>query len=246
MHNDYNLYQLIIKKNKSELSIINKDIKILRNELFLSNTKISNKKEIDIGIENIRIKISKLISKRDLVSAEFEIYKESLINQHLKEKYDLAERLSENKIRLNSINTNFDSVKSTVSGSIYIENNIHEDSFVRKGQSIAFINSIEKPSLFEFLIESDKLPLLSIGQKVNVKFDAFNYFKHGYVESTIISISPILNNLSSENVQNKVKVVSKLDDSNFSLTAGMEGEAEVVIGKRRAIDTIIAPMLQTM
>ena len=100
-------------------------------------------------------------------------------------------------------------------------------------------------SNFEGYIANKDVSNIKVGDKVQLKLEAYSYSDYGSVEGEIIYISP--STISNESSQSLYKVWVQIDEVNchneIELVSGMTGNVEVKVGTRTVMDYFLEPIL---
>jgi membrane fusion protein len=116
---------------------------------------------------------------------------------------------------------------------------------VREGDVISEIACGGERLQAEFLVPQAGMPLIQTGQPVKLRYDAFPYQRHGVRFGTVRWVGPV--GVTAHDSGFRV-LVDLADDSirvrghSQALQAGMEGQADVVIGRRSLLSFAVEPI----
>ena len=145
---------------------------------------------------------------------------------------------------------------------------------VSPGQPVMTIVPLGTPIEIEALIQNKDIGFVEVGQKAVVKVESFPFTRYGTVEGTVIKVSrdavddreasALSDPKSSAKPQSSVSDIAKnqnlvfpatialnktaitVDGKNIPLSPGMAVTAEVLTGKRRALDYILSPLREVV
>lgn len=88
---------------------------------------------------------------------------------------------------------------------------------------------------------------IELGDKVNIKLDAYSYGDYGMVEGEVIQINRVaeLNAQEDYCFASEIKI-NKYDNKKINLMNGMTCTVDVNIGQRRIIDYILEPVVEAL
>ena len=145
---------------------------------------------------------------------------------------------------------------------------------VSPGQPLMTIVPLGAPIEIEALIQNKDIGFVEVGQKAVVKVESFPFTRYGTVEGTVVKVSrdavddreasALSDPKSSAKPQSSVSDIAKnqnlvfpatialnktaitVDGKDIPLSPGMAVTAEVLTGKRRALDYILSPLREVV
>lgn len=141
-------------------------------------------------------------------------------------------------------------VKSPVNGTInrLLINTV--GGVVQPGMDIVEIVPIEDTLLVEAKIRPADIAFLRPGQKVIVKFSAYDFAIYGSLEGTLthISADTIIDEIDKQNYYLiRVKTEQNFlgeDDGKLQIIVGMTADIDIITGKKTVLDYILKPLLR--
>lgn len=165
---------------------------------------------------------------------------------------ELQGRLQENETLMRSAQSRLQQyfLYAPVSGVVSSLSIKNPGEVIQPGQTLMEMRSGDDPLVLEALITSREAGFVKVGMPVKVKFDAYPYQKFGVIPGKVIFTSPDseTNPQSGATVYRiKVKlerhhIVSEKEKVEFQ--AGQTATAEIIIRRRRIIDTVLEPIRQ--
>jgi multidrug efflux pump subunit AcrA (membrane-fusion protein) len=117
---------------------------------------------------------------------------------------------------------------------------------VREGEMISEIACAGEQLQAEFRVAQAGLPLIRTGQSVKLRYDAFPYQRYGVRFGTVRWVGP--SGVGARDSGGFRVLVDLADDSirvrglSRALQAGMEGQADVVVGRRSLVSFAVEPI----
>lgn len=141
-------------------------------------------------------------------------------------------------------NKEFYTVRTEKAGNVENLQVVSEGEVISQGDLIACI--VDKDDLiFECYVPDSEITNIETGQTVNVKVNAYPYNDYGIFEGKVTKISDIA---VQNEVYGNVYVVDVVPDNsgNLPLSIGMQGTAELVIGKRSVLEYFLEPVQEAL
>lgn len=127
-------------------------------------------------------------------------------------------------------------------------------SIVREAEPLVTLVPLNAPLEVEAQLDARNIGNVSVGDKVQIKLDAYNFMEHGMVEGAVITISedafsakdgrPVEN--PYYRVRVRIESTEKLYDmpKTFRLIPGMPLTAEIKVGDRSVLSYFLRPLLR--
>lgn len=215
-----------------------------------------NPSDADIAIANKTIAKEQAIGQANLASLNGE--KEALIQQRL----EIEKQLKEDKSELEQIKLEIDKtiIKAPTEGIVFQLNLRNSDQTVTTGEKIAQIVPSQTSLAIETLVATEDISKVKIGQPAQIKISACPYPDYGTLKGKVSNISPdiiapennlsqspIVSNLSSQNINNSFYVVTVYPDSlllnnnnqKCFIQLGMEGKADLISEKETVLKFVL-------
>lgn len=123
-------------------------------------------------------------------------------------------------------------------------------SVARAAEPIITLVPTDVPTLAEVIIDPSNISGVTIGKRVKIKLDAFPFQRFGYVEGTVVAVSP--DAVPSKAQSGKTSYLARIEFDRNSNTAdlmskiipGMTLVAEVITDQRTILEYIFDPLLK--
>lgn len=141
---------------------------------------------------------------------------------------------------------NFLKIRSPISGVITYVSSTQPGEKVKSEVPLVSIAPADAEKIVSLNIPDKDRGLLKTGQAVRLKFNAFPYYRYGFVNGTLEYVSPDVMPSKDGKSFYKGRVGLKqdyltADDQKVYLRYGMTASAEIVVQKRRLIDLALDP-----
>lgn len=238
--------------------------------LKIQDTLSLQEREVD-GQENSLIAARELVKAAELQILQYkESRKALLISEINKKESEVSAYLGESEKYKKALE--YKELRAPTNG--YVQNLAVTTigGVVSPSQTLATIVPNERVLLVDAVLSNDDIGFIRIGQQADIKVDAFPFQKYGVLQGKVIWISPdaeergkgTLDPTVTQSSPNDAAVIPvktglvykvrlQINDKQpllnnsigaFQLAAGMTVQANIVTGKRRAIDFFIAPITQ--
>lgn len=119
---------------------------------------------------------------------------------------------------------------------------------IQPGQDLIEIVPIEDTLLIEAKVQPEDIGFLQPGLSAIVKLSAYDFSIYGGLQGTVEQISADTTEDHAGNVYYLVKVrtsqtLAKKDGSTFSIIPGMAASVDIITGKKRILDYMLAPVI---
>ncbi|MCY9855126.1 HlyD family secretion protein [Vibrio mediterranei] len=246
------------KKTKQEILIL-KEKQLNKNKGLAKVGYISDnnldiiKEEYLSALESFN-RLEREISNMNLEITALEHERKSLPEQSILREAEVQRKISEIKTSIMEIDNQFEFVEKAPESGIVAT--IHPVIGSRVSENTPLLSIIPKnsPLEIELLLPTSAAGFVSIGDKVNIRYDAFPYQKFGVKTGYISNIDKILI-LPSEKVlpinvdEAMYRAKAKLDEQlinaygmKFPLKVGMTAEADIILEKRTLLEWLLDPI----
>ncbi|MBF4285554.1 HlyD family secretion protein, partial [Vibrio anguillarum] len=197
--------------------------------------------------------------KRELAQTRFEIslleskYLE-LPERKIINEANLKRKISELKSQITDLKNQFEFIEKAPESGVITAIQPIEGSKVDVNTPLLSILPIDSPLEIELLLPTRSAGFIEIGNKVNVRFDAFPYQKFGFITGVISNIDKVVV-LPSEKVlpiqldEAMYRVRAKLNQQSikaygkkFPLKVGMIADADIILEKRALLEWLLDPI----
>ncbi|MBF4253017.1 HlyD family efflux transporter periplasmic adaptor subunit, partial [Vibrio anguillarum] len=243
-----------ISTNNIKLSI--KEKKKEKNKKLLENGYISTTQYDESEEEYLEILEEENGLKRELAQTRFEIslleskYLE-LPERKIINEANLKRKISELKSQITDLKNQFEFIEKAPESGVITAIQPIEGSKVDVNTPLLSILPIDSPLEIELLLPTRSAGFIEIGNKVNVRFDAFPYQKFGFITGVISNIDKVVV-LPSEKVlpiqldEAMYRVRAKLNQQSikaygkkFPLKVGMIADADIILEKRALLEWLL-------
>jgi HlyD family secretion protein/hemolysin D len=226
-------------------------------------------------LEINRAKLESLVAAIDgldqkIAGTDAEIYTAALADlSKAREHYRAAEEL----LAKANYRTSQQTLRAPIDGTVQQLHVATVGGVVTPAQQLLSVVPDEESVEVEAVLENRDIGFVSVGQSVEIKIDAYPFTRYGLAKGTVVTIdrdaeaTPInpaqthqgtqrdaddLRNIEgSERLQYTVHIAIdagslKVDGRSASLLPGMSVKAEILTGKRRIIDFLLAPLSENV
>ena len=195
----------------------------------------------DILLENI-VYESQLKSIDD--ENEKETYKLNQKQQILHTINSIDVQISSEETKLKDSNLTIDRLmlKAPVSGTVTQMSVINENTVLNAGDTIGYIIPYDKEIMFTAYVADENIQEIKVGDAVNVKIDAFGNDDNKYLSGKVKSIGDVTVNFDGIGAAYEVEIL--LDKLPDEIKIGMEGNCDIIIGKRSVLDYFLEPFIE--
>lgn len=172
-----------------------------------------------VDLEKIKTEYETAVSEISIYKREYTNQLESEIITHQKELLDIKTQI--HQIQIQNEET---VITSPIQGNIVKIFGISDGSYIQTGQQLVEI-SPEGELMVECSVYSKDIGYISVGQKVNIQIDAFNYNEWGMLEGKVVDIyDDIYISADKKNVY--FKVYCSLNSKKLYLKNGFSGSVK--------------------
>lgn len=159
------------------------------------------------------------------------------IHNFKRDTLELSTMIKDAKYNLNYVSDELNKmvIVSKIEGTISNLYNVRQNlEIVPKGELLAIIAPKKETFYAKVILEEKDMAYIKKGQEINLKLDAYNYYRFGAVKGKITYVSPSDVNQSFYCLANLNKY-----NSNINLKAGYKLKGEVIIEKMRLFQYLI-------
>ncbi len=255
---DVKMSQPILERMKKTCSMLEKqvnDYQVLYDEGAISKAELMTKeneyytaqKEYqaqEISLEQSKSKLQEAIENLNSLKNN----KQTTLLSQIVEKEKLITE-TETALKKAKKESDFQNLISPVNGIIHGLNINTVGGVVSPAQPIITIVPDGTPVIIEATVLNKDIGFVKVGQKVEVKVDAFPFQKYGTITGKVLYISP--DSIDDEKIgavyKMKVSIdrdTIDVDGKKVNITPGMTVSAEVKTGKRRIIEFFLDPLVK--
>lgn len=230
---------ILAKKYLDDSLLVSKKMTVI-NELENSALGFLKEKENlkNIDIENIRNKLNIIDAQGNLNLSQLQ-KKLKLSNVELK----FLGSFQQLALSINNWEKKY-LVKVPVDGQVDYINFISSNQFVSQGSFLFSVLPNNNKIIGQVLMPSDGAGKVKVGQTVYIKLNAFPYQEFGKLTGKVKSISLIPNESEYLMIVEIPKGLESDSEKNLSFGKNMEGQAEIIIEKRRLIYKVFDKILK--
>ena len=153
-------------------------------------------------------------------------------------------QISSEETKLKDSNLTIDrlTLKAPVSGTVTQMSVINENTVLNAGDTIGYIIPNDKEIMFTAYVADENIQKIKVGDAVNVKIDAFGNDDNKYLTGKVKTIGSVTVNLDGIGSAYKVEIL--LDKLPDEIKIGMEGNCDIIIGKRSVLDYFLEPFIE--
>lgn len=199
----------------------NKFEQIRINDKTIKNTFLKNKNDLNIQLVNLEEELTKEQEKLTITVNQLEDSKNTIeyYNSELGKQYIIAE--------IDGIVTNVFNVKKT-------------SNILKKNDLLVSISPVKNKYYAKVVIPQEDIWQIKVGQAVNLKIDAYYYYKHGVTKGRVNYISERING----NSEFYVLVVFDKDIALPQFRSGYSIKSEIIIERMRLWQFIFKKMFR--
>lgn len=227
----------LAKENYESDKILKEKELITTPQFLASQTNYeNNKKALEMAQKRIKEKVVAL--EREVLADQSQTKRQlENIQLQIKQAYDI---LSETDVV-----GNYCSIYSQYSG-IVTQIGVSQGQRVGVGTPLAYVVRDNNPLIGKMYIANRDIGGIRVGQTVKIKYDAYPYQEYGVYTGRIIQLSSDVREVPGFGYAYEAEVslnsyFIKKGNQKVSLRLGMQGLAEVVTGKKKAIELVFAP-----
>ena len=238
--NQINSYEKM--KDSGFISKLSADEKIRE-----AKEKIEEIKVQESVVNSTQAKISQLSMKNKTIKSDF-------IQQLLKEKTEISQKIKslEEELNKSNYNLNAKTLLSPVDGYVKeIATNSHK-SVITQGNTLMTIVPKDEKLKAEIFVKNSDIGYIEINQPVNLKIETFAFQKYGLLHGIVNKISPDSTE-DKETRQNlyRVEVIFdkdylEKDHKKYFIKPGMIVNADVILSKRTIFEYLTSPLQKTI
>ncbi|MBY0481804.1 MAG: HlyD family secretion protein [Chitinophagaceae bacterium] len=200
LFSDFVYLQKMHKSLERQKALTEQDLQLTQESVDANNTLYDSKV---ISKQDLRDQKSKLVNKQmSLPQLESSLLSnENLQTEKQKEINELEHNISQQKIifrqalqTLKSLTDDWEKkyiVKAATKGKIVFIIPLQENQFMQAGKTIGFVNPIASKYFAQVTLPQNNFGKIDIGQKVQLRFDAYPYQEFGVVEGRLQYISKV-------------------------------------------------------
>ncbi|WP_228010507.1 HlyD family secretion protein [Vibrio sp. OPT20] len=239
---------LILKEN----ALLNN--KNLFNNGYLSPNQLSKFEEEYLDAKENLNRTNKEISliKSEIINLEYE----RLISPDKikSSKVSINRQISSIKTQLFELKSQYEFLEKAPESGVVTAIQMHPGSSVSPGSSLLSIIPNDSPLEIEMFLPTRSAGFIQMGDKVNIRFDAFPYQKFGMVQGEVISVDKALLLPSEKKSPIKIDepmyvVRASLSKQNISaygkifyFKVGMIADADIILEKRSLLEWLLEPV----
>jgi multidrug efflux pump subunit AcrA (membrane-fusion protein) len=176
------------------------------------------------------------------------IQAQQTIQQLLVQRIQLISKMQQNqkqqetaKAELNEL-----TLRAPVDGVVLALNVRNSGEVVQAGQTIAELASQKAPLILATALATKEAGFIKVGDKVQVKFDAYPYQDYGIMTGKVLSISPDVKVDERQGAFYRVDIAldRRSISPNIELKSGQTATAEIIIRRRHIADMLLDPIRQ--
>ncbi|HEX2964028.1 MAG TPA: HlyD family efflux transporter periplasmic adaptor subunit [Ignavibacteriales bacterium] len=252
-----NEYQLMISDLKVKANNILNEVR--KSDILLS-------KREKIYRENKSLLKEGIISSPDLMNSERDYYSVSssidnyissfktevlnALKQMSSLRQSLIVQLGDYNLQIKNVNSRTEGVEITQSQAIVkaqfpgvvSQLFVKSSQMINQGEVICRIIRNDFPRYGMIYIENKDISKVKVGQPVFVKFNAFPYQEYGVQEGKLVSLAKDTKLVEGLGYVYEAQVGFTKKNPRINLIYGANGLAEVVVGKKRIIELVFAPI----
>ncbi|MCU7494101.1 MAG: HlyD family efflux transporter periplasmic adaptor subunit [Ignavibacteria bacterium] len=265
---DSSAYDVSQYNGLNEYRLMVSDLKVRANNLLneVRKSDILLSKRAKIYNENKTLLNQGIISSPDLMNSEREYYsvsstidnyvssfKSDILNalkQMSSLRQSLATQLSDYNLQIKNVNSRTEGVEITQSQAIVkaqfpgvvSQLFVKSSQMINQGEVVCRIIRNDFPRYGMIYIENKDISKVKVGQPVFVKFHAFPYQEYGVQEGQLVSLAKDTKLVEGLGYVYEAQVGFTKKNPRINLIYGANGLAEVVVGKKRIIELVFAPI----
>lgn len=133
-------------------------------------------------------------------------------------------------------------LKAPVSGTVTQMSVVNSNTVLNAGETIGYIVPSDKEIMFTAYVADENIQKIKVNDDVNVKIDAFGNDDNKFLSGKVKSIGSVTVNLDGIGAAYKVEII--LDKLPDEIKIGMEGNCDIIIGKRTVLDYFLEPFIE--
>jgi membrane fusion protein len=255
--NSKNVLQNTIETNGKKLALA--ENQYIKSKSLYTNGHLS-KTSLDLKQQNLLDAQSNLnSSERVKLQAEIEIsnLQSKLEQLPLSQKVELSNleiQISMLRVKLLQLQNQYEFVEKAPEAGYVTGIRVHSGSRIVNERPILSIIPVDADLLIELLLPSRSIGFVELGNRVNVRFDAFPYQKFGFHGATITHIDDavLLPNDTTSPIQLNhaaYRIQARLDEQavsaygkQFELKAGMLAQGDIILEERTVFEWLMEPL----